>query len=116
MSVEHFKVIVAAALIDGKLDAQEKPLLFKAAGELGIPEAEVQAIVKEVAKGGKVKGAIPKDAKARAQLFRSLVDVVAADGTIAAKELAFFNKIAPQFGLGELELEDILRASGAELE
>ncbi len=116
MSVEHFKVIVAAALIDGKLDAHEKPLLFKAAQELGVPKAEVEAIVKEVAKGGKVKGAIPKDPTERAQLFRSLVDLVAADGTIAAKELAFFNKIAPQFGLDELQLEDILRASGAKLE
>ncbi len=116
MSVERFKVLVAAALIDGKLDAEEKPLLFKAAEELGVPKDQVPAIVKEVAKGGAVKASIPKDPKERATLFRSLVDLVAADGTIDAREMTFFKKIAPRFGLEELELEDILRASGARIE
>jgi len=109
--VDRFKLMVGVALIDGRLDEEEKPLLFRAAKELGISSADAKAHIREVAQGGKLKVDVPADPGERAKMFRSLVDLVAADGRLDAKELAFFNKLAGKFRLNELELEEILRAA-----
>lgn len=109
--VDRFKLMVGVALIDGKLDESEKPVLFRAAKELGIAKEDAVAHIREVAAGGKLKVDVPNDPTERAKMFRALVDLVAADGRLDAKELAFFQKLAGKFKLSELELEDILRAA-----
>ena len=110
-AIDRFRFLAAAALVDGKLDAEEKPVLLKAAREMGVPENQIETVLRDVARGGDFTASVPKDPGERAQLFRSMVDVVAADGTIDPKEQQFFRKLSKAFQLNELEVEDILRAA-----
>lgn len=110
-SLDRFRVLASIAIIDGTLDPTERPILEAAAREMGISDVEIEETIEEVASGGKVTAAIPKDPGERAKLFRSLVDMVAADGTVDDHEMSFFKRLAPQFNLNELEVEDILHAA-----
>ena len=44
-------------------------------------------------------------------MFKALVDLIAADGEIDADEQKLFTRVAPKFGLNELEAEDMLHAA-----
>ena len=111
MSIDHFRFLAAAALVDGNLDKAEKLVLLKAAAEMDVSPEDANATLKKVAEGGDVSGSIPEDPGARSKLFRSLVDIVAADGEVDDSEMAFFKRLAPHFKLHEIEVEDILRAA-----
>ena len=110
MSVDHFKVLVAAALADGSLDDSERPLLLDAAASFGVAAGDVDRIIEE-GRGGGLKGKIPSDPAARSKLFMALLKVVAADGDISKGEEKLFLRLSSSFGLNELEAEDLLRAS-----
>lgn len=110
-AVDQYRFLVAAALADGSVDPSERPILTRAARELGLSQAQAEQVEQEVRQGGDVKVAIPADAAERARLFRSLVDLAAADGKVDRKELALFSKVASRFGLDALQVEDILRAA-----
>jgi tellurite resistance protein len=111
MSEKRFRVLVAAALSDGSIGPDERPVLDAAAKELGVGAADVERIITEMQEQGTAEGAIPSDPGERAKVFRALVDLVAADGEVDANELKFFTKIAPSFNLDALQVEDILRAA-----
>jgi tellurite resistance protein len=113
-ATERFKVLAAAALMDGGIGPEEQDTLVKCAKELGLAPKAAEDIISETRekkKSGGLSARIPRDPKERATMFRSLVDVVAADGQIDAKELKLFLKLGPSFGLNELEVEDLLRAA-----
>lgn len=111
MSLERFKFMAGVALVDGKLDPAETPVLLKAAAELGLPADQAKAVLRDLSEGRTASMKVPKEPGERAKLFRQLVDLVAADGEIDQNELAFFQKIAPKFHLNELEVEDLLHAA-----
>lgn len=110
MSAEHFKVIVAAALADGTIDDTERKILYETASSFGVGVGLVDTLIDE-AKAGGLSGKIPKDAGERANLFRTLLDMVAADGEISKGEEKLFIRLSGNFGLNEFEAEDLLRAS-----
>jgi len=107
--VERFRFLASAALSDGTIAPEERSVLVEAAKEMGVPEGEIDQILVEVGEG-KGAAAIPNDPGERAKLFRSTVDLIAADGVIEAHEEAFLERVAPHFGLHEIEVEDILRS------
>lgn len=109
--LQQFRFLAGVAMVDGRLDAAETGVLMKAAGELTIAADQAQAILRELQEGAAAALKVPTHPGERAKLFRSLVDLVAADGEIDRSELAFFQKIAPRFHLSELEVEDILHAA-----
>ncbi|MGE0713787.1 MAG: hypothetical protein AB7N76_37290 [Planctomycetota bacterium] len=112
MSVDHFRILAAAAMADGKLGDAERPVLFKAAGDLGVPAKEVEGILAEFSSGAsKAEAVIPTVPAERARVFRALVDLIVADGEVDAQEQALFVRVAPKFGLHEIEAEDLLRAA-----
>lgn len=111
MSLERFKFMAGVAMVDGKLDPAETPVLLKAAAELGLPADQAKAVLRDLSEGKTASMKVPKEPGERAKLFRQLVDLVAADGEIDKNELAFFQKIAPKFHLNELEVEDLLHAA-----
>ncbi|MCA8922757.1 MAG: TerB family tellurite resistance protein [Planctomycetes bacterium] len=114
MKAKRFRLLAAAALSDGTLDPNELATLRKAASEFGVAADEVDGILEEIRTNpGSVKVSVPADATKRAELFRSLIDVVAADGKIDAKEQALLMRIGPFFDLNEIEVEDILRSATA---
>ncbi|MEZ6188011.1 MAG: TerB family tellurite resistance protein [Planctomycetota bacterium] len=114
MKAKRFRLLAAAALSDGTLDPSELTALRKAAGDFGVADDEVDGILEEIRQNpAAVKVSVPADATKRAELFRSLIDVVAADGKIDAKEQALLVRIGPFFDLNPLEVEDILRSSTA---
>jgi uncharacterized tellurite resistance protein B-like protein len=110
-STERFKVLAAAALMDGTVGAQEHATLLKAARELGLSAGAAQAILEETKRAGDLAARIPSDPRERATLFRALVDVVSADGVIEKNELSLVTRLGPAFGLKDLEVEDLLRAA-----
>jgi len=114
MKAKRFRLLAAAALSDGTLDPSERDALGKVAKDFGVAEDEVDGIIEEIRENpGSVKVSVPADATKRAELFRSLIDVVAADGKIDAKEQALLLRMGPFFDLNPIEVEDILRTATA---
>jgi uncharacterized tellurite resistance protein B-like protein len=111
-ATDRFGVLAAAAL-DGSVGPEEREILLKAARELGVIPKMAEQILAETKKGGDLAARIPADPKQRTTLFRSLVDVIAADGQVDKKELALFHRLGPAFGINELEVEDLLRSAAA---
>jgi uncharacterized tellurite resistance protein B-like protein len=109
-SIERFRILASAALVDGSLATPERAVLSRAALEMGVPEGDIDLILSEVAQGGG-KGGIPKDAGERSKLFRSLVDLFVADGKVTKEEETFFFRIAPKFGLDEQQADMVLRSA-----
>ncbi|MCO5170236.1 MAG: TerB family tellurite resistance protein [Planctomycetes bacterium] len=114
-ATERFQILAAAALMDGSVGSQELEILLKAAQEMGVIKATAEQILDETqrSKGKGLTARIPSDPRQRATLFRSLVDVVAADGVIDGKELLLVQRLGPSFGLNELEVEDLLRGAAS---
>lgn len=111
MSVDNFRILAAAAMADGSLGETERPVLLSAARDFGIADYEVEEIIHELSGSENAKAVIPTDSAERARVFRALIDLIAADGKIDKGEEALFMRVAPQFGLHELEAEDLLRAA-----
>lgn len=111
MSVHTFRFLAVAALADGRLDEEEKPVLLEAAVKFGLTRSQAGEIVRELAQGrAKVTAVMPKDPSERAELFRSMIEVVAADGRIAPREEALFCKLAPQFNVEEEMVGGMMQA------
>lgn len=112
-ATERFRVLATAAMMDGSVGSQELDVLLRAAQELGVIKATAEQILDETrrSKSKDLSGRLPSDKKQRATLFRSLVDVVAADGQIEGNELKLVQRLGPSFGLNELEVEDLLRGA-----
>ncbi|HBP23411.1 MAG TPA: hypothetical protein DEA08_37240 [Planctomycetes bacterium] len=111
MSAEHFRILAAAAMADGGLGDAERPVLLMAAKDLGVPESEVEGILAEFAGKQDFEAEIPKSPAERGKVFKALVDLIAADGEIDEDEQKLFTRVAPKFGLNELEAEDMLHAA-----
>jgi tellurite resistance protein len=112
MSVEHFRILAAAAMVDGSLSDSERPVLLAAAKDLGVLSGAVDGILLEFTGGTEAAEAeIPSNPGDRAKVFRSLIDLMAADGKIDKDEQKLFVRLAPRFGLNELEAEDLLHAA-----
>jgi tellurite resistance protein len=99
MSVDSFRFLAAAALADGQLDEEEKPVLLQAAAHFGLTREQAGEVVREIASGRSSMATLPQDTAARGQVFEKMVEVVAADGNIDPRELVLFERLAPQFGL-----------------
>ena len=108
MSVDSFRFLAAAALADGALDEAEKPVLLRAAAHFGLTRESAGAVVRELMAGGPSAARLPDDLAARGRLFESMLDVVAADGKIDARELELFERLAPRFGLTPEQATQVL--------
>ncbi|RMG18379.1 MAG: hypothetical protein D6731_02190, partial [Planctomycetota bacterium] len=61
---------------------------------------EAQAIVRQIAEGGRVRNLTPPaDAREREQLFDLLVRLAAADGAITPQEQGVLQRLASPFGI-----------------
>src|SRR5438477_10110815 len=78
--IRNFRVLVAAALADNELHAEEEKVLLAAAKDLGLKQELAQAVIEEMLASGDHSYALPDTEKERAYLFPLLVRVVAADG------------------------------------
>ena len=116
MSVDSFRFLAAAALADGQLDDEEKPVLLQAAAHFGLSREQAGQIVREVASGGSSVAKLPEDTASRGQLFEKMVEVVAADGNIDPRELVLFERLAPRFGLSAAQASEVLAAVRALLD
>ena len=97
-------MLTGLALVDGLAPEEEKVLLRAAAG-LGLGKAEAKEILHAMLKGERAPNVQPPDdPNERDELFRSLIDVVAADG-----QVEFSAKIEP----GTAEVRDLNGRVGA---
>ena len=110
-SKNSFRIAAAAALVDGKVAIEEKRALLALAGELGIEASDATALLKEVAHTGRAPLIVPEDREARLGLFRALVRIVAADGRVGAREMAFLHRVAPSFGVGVDKIDAMVSAA-----
>jgi uncharacterized tellurite resistance protein B-like protein len=109
MSIDRFRILCTMALVDGRIDEAEKPVLLKAAAQMGVATEEVAGIVRGLAQG-RVTAQVPEDPEHKSALFQQLIEVVIADGTVHPRELAFFERVAPRFGVTPAETTTILTA------
>jgi uncharacterized tellurite resistance protein B-like protein len=108
--LDRFRFLATAALADGSLNNEEKPVLLRAAEHMGIDRAQAGAVVQELLSGTEVVAHLPSDPAERRAVFEAMVEVVAADGRITREELELFQRLAPRFGLEPEQARDVLLA------
>jgi uncharacterized tellurite resistance protein B-like protein len=108
------RLIAAAALVDGRLQPEEKPILLRCARGLGLTAADAEKALHELKKGGKLPIAAPVSRAEREGLLGDLIAVVVADGRVVEVERAFIDRVAGVFGLDREAVERKLTAELAD--
>jgi uncharacterized tellurite resistance protein B-like protein len=111
-----YRILAAAAVINGEVPASEQVLLDRAATQLGLEPEEAEEILEQVRTGHKIsKKDVPEDPKARRELLCHMIRLIGADGDVDADELRMLRKVAPLFELSEFEMEDLARSEAEEI-
>ena len=116
MTRDHFRFLLAAALVDGSIGEKEKPVLLEAASSLGIEPAEVSVLVRElvasVRAGKSILADLPDDTAGKTAIFEGMIGVVTADGKVDPREIELFRRLAPRFGMTPEEAERVVNTAG----
>ena len=96
---QHFELLTITALVDGKLQPEEMPLLKSFATRLKLSQEEAQEILDRVGKGGQSQLKLPASKQERRVVFGHAVQIVVADRHLHPKEMDLLVKIGATFGL-----------------
>jgi len=103
-----FETLVAAAFVDGDLDAREREVLHRQATDLGIPAGLFRELL-DKGRAGKLACHIPQDPVTKAALLDHLIDLAVADTRIEGPEHHLLAKFAQQLGMKLPELRQRIR-------
>ncbi|MBI5367684.1 MAG: hypothetical protein HZA54_11655 [Planctomycetes bacterium] len=106
----YWNLVTAAHAEDGISPAEERALRAQAE-RLGLARAEADEIHREVTTAPRLQLKIPQDAGRRWQALCALLDVAAADGTLAPKEVALAQGLARAAGIPPTRLPALLQAA-----
>ncbi|MDO8804896.1 MAG: hypothetical protein Q7R35_10720 [Elusimicrobiota bacterium] len=107
---ELVKALLYVAVIDGKLEQEEKDLLSGVCGRLGVPlEVLNQWLNEIISQKGGVQIAIPQSVEECVFLVRSMVQMTAVDGEIDNRELSLLLAVAKHCGLAEEVVTNMTR-------
>jgi uncharacterized membrane protein YebE (DUF533 family) len=97
------RTMVAGALADGEMHAEEKKLIESHLGESGLSPEHVSQVQKDmvIPPGARELAGLVDEASDRELLYRFGAIVVLADGDAAALERAWLDKLASALGLDE---------------
>ena len=96
---QHFELLTITALVDGKLQSEEMPLLKSFATRLQLSQDEAQEILDRVGKGGQSQLKMPPSKQERRVVFGHAIQIVIADRHLHPKEMDLLVKIGATFGL-----------------
>lgn len=100
----HIRMLLAAALADGKLDKTEEAMLARIAQREGISDKEYQDLIKRKL----FNYTIPEDEETKRKYLIDLTCIILADGKIASKEIDVLHSIAKGFGFSSEDMKGIL--------
>lgn len=93
----HFSILVAAACVDGCIQEEERTLLRDCAERLGIDTPAANRILARVLQNRTVP--LPEMLEhEKEELFRSLLEVVLADGLIYGNERSYVERVGRHLG------------------
>ncbi len=112
-AVDQFRLLVALALVDGRLEAAEESVLGRAARRLGVDADEARGIVDQMRQGGRLTQLRPPDdPEERDALLQLLLAVARADGQAAPQEVAVLQRLAPAFGVAPIDVPGLIAGAG----
>lgn len=94
----YFQYLVAAALVDGKIPAEEWEILMRYARKLGLDAGKASSMMMNPGAPDQIAPP-PPDLADRGALLARMVEILAADRTVNRKEWEFLLRVAPWFGL-----------------
>jgi len=108
IKVEHFSNLIAVALSDGMLDAEEKEFLHERALELGISDSELKNILENAEE---LEFLIPLNKIDREEQLSDAVFMTMVDGDIHEKEYNLCLRLAEKLELDKRYLDHIIELS-----
>lgn len=103
-----FETLVAAAFVDGDLEAREHEVLHRQATEMGIPNGLFRELL-DKGRAGKLAIHIPQDPVTKEALLDHLIDVAVADQRVEGPEHHLLAKFAQQLGMKLPQLRQRIR-------
>ncbi len=112
---DQFRLLAAAACIDGRIQTEERTFLLDYARSLGVARTAAEAVLGDVAKGGRVEVVGSLDPDESRKTFEKLVGMVAADHKITQAEADFLKRVGPSFGVKAAEVQGYIAGTIAEI-
>jgi antitoxin component of RelBE/YafQ-DinJ toxin-antitoxin module len=109
-----FGILATGAWIDGTLAPEERALLDRKAGELGLAPDRAARLL-ELARERRLPFELPVENVARASAFEALIQVGIADGRLAPGEEALLQRVGRSLQVEPDEVRNRLQASLARL-
>jgi len=104
--IEHFKNLVAMAMIDGLLDETEKGILAERADEVGLPEDEVADIL---ANADQLKFQVPLNHIDKEEQLSDAVFMAMIDGVLHENEYQLCVQLAKRLDLEHHYVDQIIK-------
>ena len=101
-----FQNLYLIACADGRIDESEENLLLEVAYNLGLSQEEVESIIES---NEELEFIIPEDPEEAYYSLKNLVYMMIVDGEVDENEYALCMQFAQQIGLGQHEIEEILK-------
>ncbi len=112
---DRFRLLAGLALVDARLARREQRVLLRAAHGLGLERERASEILRDLQEGGRVSNLTPpSEPREREQLFRSMIDLVIADGEVTPQEHQCLTSLGPSFGLQPPQVSRLLQVALAE--
>jgi uncharacterized tellurite resistance protein B-like protein len=108
------RMCTAAAYADGKVQAEEKRVVFEIALRIGIEAIEIQQVWEEFNRNDRKKIELPGDEEQRRELLSDLINIIVADDIVTNAEDRFIRNVAMKFGMVQ-EVERRRRQCGTEI-
>lgn len=102
-ALRAFRVLAAAAAVDGKMSQPEMQLLVRKAKEMRLQPSDVQQILSD-AREGRLPVALPQDPRDFNERLNEIIEVVCADGRLETTERGLLLRFASRMMLSETDL------------
>ncbi len=94
------RMLVSVAMSDGQIGSPERERLARLCRGLGVAPAALDGIIAEISRDGPLtRIPVPEDDAGKAQILRSMVEIMQADGQIGKDELDYCLKVAQRYGV-----------------
>ncbi|MEO1049207.1 MAG: hypothetical protein AAFX87_01185 [Bacteroidota bacterium] len=105
VTLDHFKNLVAVAVVDGFLDDDEKVFLEERAEELGLPHDQVHSVIENA---DKLEFVPPETEEDKDEQLADVVYMSMVDGEIEDKEYDLCLHVAERMGMQKSDLDHVI--------
>lgn len=108
---EAFRNLVAAARAEGGISSEERKVLNAQVLKLGLDPARAREIQAAAEAERPPRLRVPRGTRERLDTLRAVLEVVAADGRVAPKELGLLRALAERLSIRGWDFDGLLRAA-----